>query len=179
MRLEQLQQIMPQSGARAARFLNSLNAAMIEFGIDSKLRVAAFIATVAHESGQLVYMRELASGAAYEGRGDLGNTQPGDGVRYKGRGPIQITGRGNYATCGAALNLDLISNPELLEIPENGCRASAWFWSVHGINKWADAGDFDGVSDAINRGHKTAAVGDSNGWADRLRFYTRALEVLA
>lgn len=179
MRLEQLQQIMPQSGARAARFINSLNAAMVEFGIDSKLRVAAFIATLAHESGQLVYMRELASGAAYEGRLDLGNTQPGDGVRYKGRSPIQITGRANYAACGTALGLDLITYPELLEIPENGCRGSAWFWSVHGINKWADLGDFDGVSDAVNRGHKTAAVGDSLGWADRLQFYTKAMGVLS
>lgn len=179
MRIDQLQQIMPQSGSRAARFLNPLNSCMSEFGIDSGLRMAAFLATVAHESGQLVYMRELASGSAYEGRKDLGNTQPGDGVRFKGRGPIQITGRANYAACGKALGLDLISNPELLEIPENGCRAAAWFWSSNNLNKWADAGDFDGVSDIVNRGRKTAAQGDSLGWMDRLQFYLRAKRVLA
>lgn len=178
MRLTDLQQIMPQSGQRAARFLNPLNSAMEEFQINTGLRMAAFLAQVAHESGQLVYMRELASGAAYEGRKDLGNTQPGDGARFKGRGPIQITGRSNYAACGNALGLDLISNPELLEIPENGCRSSAWFWSVNNLDKWADAGDIDGVSDMINRGHKTAAIGDSNGWADRLAFYQRAMRVL-
>lgn len=178
MQIEQLNQIMPLAGKRATLFLNALTSAMSEFGITSKLNQAAFLANVAHESGQLVYMRELASGEAYEMRKDLGNTWPGDGMRFKGRGPIQITGRANYATCGAALGLDLISNPELLEIPENGCRASAWFWKVHGIGKYAEAGDFDGVSDAINRGHKTVAVGDSNGWASRLAFYNKALGVL-
>lgn len=178
MRIEQLAQIMPQAGRRAALFLNALNSAMTEFGITSKLNQAAFLATVAHESGQLVYMRELADGSAYEMRADLGNTWPGDGRRFRGRGPIQITGRANYAACGAALGLDLISNPELLEIPENGCRASAWFWKTHNIAKYAEAGDFDGVSDAVNRGHKTVAVGDSNGWADRLQFYNKALAVL-
>lgn len=176
--LTQLQQIMPQSGGRASRFLNSLNTAMDEFGIDTKLRIAAFLASVAHESGQLIYMQELASGSAYEGRKDLGNVNRGDGMRYKGRGPIQITGRWNYARCGEALGLPLIDSPELLIIPENGCRASGWFWKVNNLNKWADAGDFDGVSDVINRGRKTSANGDSNGWADRLKFYNRALEVL-
>lgn len=179
MRIEELSRIMPLAGARATRFLNPLNSAMTEFGIDSKLRVAAFVAQVAHESAQLHYMRELADGSAYEMRKDLGNVWPGDGVRFKGRGPIQITGRANYLACGAALGLPLIDHPEQLEIPENGCRASAWFWSVNGLNKWADAGDFDGVSDVINRGRKTATVGDSNGWAERLAFYSKALEVLA
>lgn len=178
MRIEQLTKIMPAAGRRGAQFLNALNSAMSEFGITTKLDQAAFLATVAHESGQLVYMRELADGKAYEMRADLGNTWPGDGMRYKGRGPIQITGRANYAACGEALGLDLISNPELLEIPENGCRGSAWFWKTHGISKWANAGDFDGVSDAINRGRKTAVIGDSNGWADRLKFYNVALGVL-
>lgn len=178
MRIEQLTQIMPQAGKRAALFLNALNSAMTEFGISSKLNQAAFLATVAHESGQLIYMRELASGDAYEMRADLGNTWPGDGRRFKGRGPIQITGRANYAACGDVLGLDLISNPELLEIPEKGCRASAWFWKTHNIGRYAEAGDFDGVSDAINRGRKTVVIGDSNGWGDRLQFYERALAVL-
>jgi putative chitinase len=178
MNIDQLNQIMPQAGKRATRFLNPLNAAMLESGINTRLRMAAFLATVAHESGQLLYMAELASGAAYEGRKDLGNVFPGDGMRFKGRGPIQVTGRANYAACGKALGLDLISNPELLEIPENGCRASAWFWTTSNINRYADAGDFDGVCDAVNRGRKTPAIGDSNGWASRLAFYNHALVVL-
>lgn len=178
MRIEQLNQIMPQAGKRAAQFLNALNSAMTEFGITSKLSQAAFLATVAHESGQLLYMRELASGQAYEMCKDLGNTWPGDGVRYKGRGPIQITGRANYAACGAALGLDLITYPEQLEIPENGCRAAGWFWQVNHLAKFAEAGDFDGVSDVVNRGRKTAAMGDSIGWAYRLQFYNAALAAL-
>lgn len=176
--LQQLQQIMPLAGKRATRFLNPLNAAMVEFEINTKLRMAAFLATVAHESGELVYMRELADGKAYEGRKDLGNQWPGDGMRYKGRGPIQITGRYSYAACSAVLGIDAISNPELLEIPENGCRASGWFWKVNNVNKFADTGDFDGVSDVINRGHKTVAVGDSNGWVKRKAFYDTAMKVL-
>ena len=178
MRIEQLNQIMPTAGKRAALFLNALNSAMAEFGITGKLNQAAFLATLAHESGQLRYMLELADGTAYEMRKDLGNTWPGDGVRFKGRGVIQITGRANYAACGAVLGLDLISNPELLEIPENACRSAAWFWEVNKLNRWADAGDFDGVSDVVNRGRKTATASDSNGWADRLAFYTAALKVL-
>lgn len=179
MRIEQLNIIMPLAGRRAAGFLNPINTAMAEFEINTPLRAAAFLAQLAHESGQLRYMRELADGSAYEMRADLGNTWPGDGRRYKGRGPIQITGRYNYAACGAVLGLDLISNPELLEIPKNGCRAAGWFWQVNHLNRWADAGDFDGVSDVINRGRKTPKIGDSNGWDDRLAFYTTALKVLS
>ena len=98
----QLQSIMPFAKARIPSFVAPLNAAMYEFHINSPLRQAAFIAQIAHESGELRYVKEIASGAAYEGRKDLGNTQPGDGMRYKGRGLIQITGRNNYAECGKA-----------------------------------------------------------------------------
>lgn len=178
MRIEQLNAIMPLAGKRATAFLNPLNSAMLEFGIVSRLNQAAFLATVAHESAQLVYMRELADGSAYEMRASLGNTWPGDGMRFKGRGPIQITGRANYAACGAALGLDLISNPELLEIPENGCRSAGWFWRTHGVGNYAEIPDFDGVCDVVNRGHKTAAAGDSLGWASRLAFYQKALAAL-
>jgi putative chitinase len=170
MTLDQLLAIMPYAKDRAARFLEPLNRAMAEFGIDTPARQAAFLAQVGHESGQLRYVRELASGQAYEGRRDLGNVQPGDGVRYKGRGLIQITGRTNYAACGKALGLDLIAHPELLEEPVNACRSAGWFWSTHQLNALADAGDQEKICRRIN--------GGTNGLADRLALYAVAEKAL-
>jgi putative chitinase len=175
---EQLLKIMPGARQRAEKYVGPLNAAMKEFGIDTKLRVAAFLSQIGHESGQLLYVKELASGAAYEGRRDLGNLFPGDGVRYKGRGLIQLTGRANYTSMMMELDIDCLEHPELVELPENACRSAAWFWDRDGLNEWADKGDIDGVSDKVNRGRKTIKIGDSNGWADRLAIYKRALEVL-
>jgi putative chitinase len=162
--------IMPFAKSRIAAFFSPIVAAMDEFDINTQARQAAFLAQVGHESGQLRYVRELASGAAYEGRNDLGNIQPGDGVRFKGRGLIQITGRTNYAACGVALGLDLIALPELLEEPENACRSAGWFWKTHGLNELADAGDQVRVTKRIN--------GGTNGLADRLALFEKAREVL-
>jgi putative chitinase len=163
--------IMPFAKLRIAAFFAPLVAAMQEFEINTSARQAAFLAQVGHESGQLRYVRELASGVAYEGRADLGNTQPGDGRRYKGRGLIQITGRKNYEACGEALGLDLIGQPELLEQPVNACRSAGWFWQAHGLNELADAGDQVRVTRHVN--------GGVNGLADRLALYEKAKEVLA
>ena len=92
-----LKQVMPQSTeANRQKYIEWLNNFMPKYGIDSDKEVAAFIAQIGHESGQLRYVEELASGSAYEGRKDLGNTQIGDGIKFKGRGLIQITGRANY-----------------------------------------------------------------------------------
>lgn len=172
--LDQLRAIMPFAGARAVTFLDPLNAAMEEFSIDTPARQSAFLAQVAHESGSLRYTRELASGTAYEGREDLGNTEPGDGARYRGRGLIQITGRANMAKCSMALYGDpdhLISNPEVLELPAAACRSAAWFWLSHHLNERADAGEFERITRIIN--------GGTNGLADRMAFYERAQKVLA
>jgi putative chitinase len=156
---------------RAQKWLIPLTHAMAEFGIDTPARQASFLSQVAHESGRLYYVEEIASGRAYEGRKDLGNTQPGDGERYKGRGLLQITGRNNYAACGKALELDLINHPELLTIPTNAARSAAWFWSTHGLNVLADKGDQVGVTRRIN--------GGVNGLADRLALFQAASKVLA
>lgn len=177
---DQFTAIVPLARHKVDIFLVPLNAAMEEFGITDRLDVAAFVATCAHESASFQFMREIASGAAYEGRDDLGNTEPGDGVKFPGRGPIQTTGRANYGDASMKLYGDhrLLVTPELLEQPIDGCRASAYFWHKHNIERYSLVGDFDGVSDAVNRGHKTATVGDSNGWADRLAFYNRCLAEL-
>lgn len=169
--LDQLKEIMPLAGKRSEVFCAPLNAAMVEFGINTPARQAAFLAQVAHESGQLRYVRELASGSAYEGRRDLGNTISGDGPRFRGRGLIQVTGRANYKACGDALGLDLLDTPELLEQPANASRSAAWFWKTHGLNELADAGDQVRVTRRIN--------GGTNGLAERLAFFETAEKVLA
>lgn len=162
---------MPLARTRAAAFLAPLNAAMLEFGITTPARQASFLSQVGHESGQLRYVRELASGQAYEGRADLGNTQRGDGVRFRGRGLLQVTGRANYAACGKALGLDLLAKPELLEQAANACRSAGWFWQTRGLNFLADAGDQERVTRRIN--------GGTNGLADRLALFAVAKRVMA
>ena len=153
------------------KYVEPLNAAMDEWEINTPQRQAAFLAQVAHESGGFHYVRELASGEAYEGRKDLGNTQSGDGKRYRGRGLIQITGRANYSACGAALGLDLLGEPELLESPENACRSAGWFWWSRKLNGLADADNFRGITLRTN--------GGLNGYADRCAYWERAKEALA
>jgi putative chitinase len=150
---ELLVQLMPFSGGRATMFAEPIKNAMAEFAINTPRRQAAFIAQIAHESGSLKYMKELADGSAYEGRADLGNTHPGDGKRYPGRGPIQLTGRGNMLLYGQLLGLDLINKPELLEQPIHGCRASACFWKREGCNELADGDKFGAITKKINGGY--------------------------
>jgi predicted chitinase len=135
--------------------------AMREVGITTQRRARYFIAQVMHESGGLFYREELASGDAYEGRSDLGNTHPGDGRRYKGRGWIQLTGRGNYREAGRALGLPLESNPDLASTSKVAWRIAAWYWKTRGLNELADSGNFDAVTRRIN--------GGTNGAADRRR----------
>jgi len=169
--VEQLRAIMPNlSKEKAEAYLPHLNAAMAEANINTPQRQAAFLAQLAHESGEFRWMEELASGAAYEGRKDLGNTQPGDGVRFKGRGPIQLTGRANYEAAGKALGIDLVNNPKRAADPDVGFRTAAWFWTQKGLNNFADKGDFLTITKRIN--------GGTNGLADRQKYYNRALQTL-
>lgn len=169
---DELRQIMPNCGAqKRAAYLPFIQQAMQEFGITSFLREAAFLAQLAHESGELRFMEEIASGAAYEGRRDLGNTQPGDGRRYKGRGPIQLTGRANYKKFGDLLGLDLINNPTMAATPQVGFRIAGLFWKSRGLNELADQQDFRTITKRINGGF--------NGLPDRIQFYERAKRVLS
>lgn len=173
---EQLMRIAPQAtGESVAKYLPHLQKWMVVYGVDTPMKEAAFIAQILHESGSLRYVRELASGEAYDtGRraAMLGNTPQadGDGQRYKGRGLIQITGRSNYKAVGLHLGVDLVSKPELLEEPEWAVRSALYFWQSRGLNMLATAGKFVEITRRIN--------GGTNGLADRQRFYKRALAVL-
>ena len=172
---QQLLQIFPNASLVAGVFVPVLNTAMNRYQIIGIKRVAAFMAQIGHESGQLKYVKEIwgptAAQARYEGRKDLGNTVAGDGSKYRGRGLIQITGRANYMACGEGLGLDLIKQPELLEKPQHACMSAAWFWASKGLNTLADADQFDKITRRIN--------GGQNGAADRQALYARALKVLA
>lgn len=170
--LTQLQKIMPFAGRRALLYYRPLTDAMEEFGINTPAREAAFLAQIAHESGSLRYTREIASGAAYEGRGDLGNTEPGDGIRFKGRGLIQITGRSNYKRVSKALygDLRLLKQPEMLEEVIAACRSAAWFWTDKELNTLADEQEFRKITRAINGGY--------NGQIERFEIYKVACQTL-
>jgi putative chitinase len=169
---EQLAKIMPRIDAdKRAECLPHLLSAMKEHQIDvAKRRVAMFLAQLAHESGELRWLEEIASGEAYEGRKDLGNVNHGDGKRYKGRGPIQLTGRSNYRAAGAALGLDLEDNPWKVALPEVGFRVAGWYWTTRGLNALSDAGDVEAVTKKIN--------GGTNGLVQRQMYYSRALDAL-
>lgn len=123
-----------------------------EHAINTPLRLAHFIAQIAHESDGFRTVSEYASGKAYEGRADLGNTQPGDGVRFKGRGLIQLTGRANYRKFGRLAGLNLEAAPEaaanLLHVTE----LAALFWTDRDLNRLADADHLEAITRAINGG---------------------------
>ncbi|WP_307845966.1 glycoside hydrolase family 19 protein [Rhodococcus sp. CX] len=135
------------------QYIAPLNDAMVRNGIDTPVRQAAFIAQLAVESDSFRTFEEYASGRAYEGRRDLGNTQPGDGVRYKGRGAIQITGRHNYEKLSQATGVDFVANPELLSAPENAFTTAAWYWTSRNLNQVADTAGIVRVSEIVNGGH--------------------------
>ncbi len=147
-----------------------LPAAMEEYGINTNLRIAHFLAQLAHESDHFRTLREYASGADYEGRKDLGNVKRGDGVRYKGRGPIQLTGRANYARYGEILGVDLINRPELAETAEIGVKIACEYWKQKNLNVWADRDDIRTITRRINGGY--------NGLASREAMYERAIRAI-
>lgn len=142
----------------------SANVLFRDFGIlDSGMRLAHLMAQLMHESGKFRYMEEIASGKDYEGRADLGNNKKGDGRFYKGRGPIMLTGRGNYRAIGRQIGIDLERHPTLAAIPSIGLRTALEFWRNSNLNKPADANDILAITRRIN--------GGINGLADRKKHF--------
>lgn len=187
-------------------WIEPLNAAMDRFEIFGAPRTAMFLATCAYESARFERLEENLNYSAqgllrtwpsrftpqeaadysmrpasianrvYANRNGNGDDASGDGWRYRGRGPIQITFAGNYAQCGDAIGLPLLLEPDQLIEPAGGALSAAWFWQEHGCNEVADEGDFAGVSAIINRGdrHKTALHLN-----DRYQWLRRAQNALA
>lgn len=172
MTIRMLKDMMPGiTDARLASHGEALLAAMVEADVTTPLRQAHFIAQVGHESADLRWLEELADGEAYEGRVALGNIQPGDGRRFKGRGLIQLTGRTNYRTFGAFVGRDLLADPAAVSRePELAVRSATWFWTVRKLNSLADRDDFLAVTKRIN--------GGTNGLDDRRRRLGVAKRVL-
>lgn len=136
---EKLKACMPNAtDANIDKFLQPLIDTMVKYDINTGARMAAFLAQIAHESGSLRYVRELASGEAYEGRTSLGNIEKGDGKRFKGRGLIQLTGRTNYKLISIAFGVDFLANPQLLEEPNYAALSAGWFWNSRKLNELAD-----------------------------------------
>lgn len=159
----------------AEAFLHHLPQACYDYEINTPERLAHFIAQVAHESANFVYREEIASGAAYEGRRDLGNTQPGDGRRFKGRSFIQLTGRANYRQAGNELGWDLENNPQLVSSnDEVGIYATVWYWYSRKINDSIDSAK--NLDDAIRKVTKKIN-GGYNGLNDRIAKTKRAMQI--
>jgi putative chitinase len=174
-----LQQIMPRlQQAKRQLYMPFINKVMQIYEIDTPLRASAFLAQIAHESAELKYMEEIwgptAQQKKYEPPSDLakrlGNTQPGDGFRYRGRGPIQITGRANYKKYGDLLGVDLEENPDLASTPQYAFSTAGVFWRLNGLNELADVQDFIAITKRIN--------GGLNGLAERQKYYEIAKNVL-
>lgn len=198
-----LQVIMPSCNHdKRALYLPFINASMSEFDISTPLREAAFLSQLAHESSELTHWVENLNYSAkrltqvwpnrfptiaaavpfannpkalaektYGGR--MGNNQPGDGYKFRGRFPLQITGGDLYRKASLALNIpELASNPDALtNDPATGFRVSAWVFAVEkGCNPLADVGDIKGITRKIN--------GGLNGLAEREAYYARARKVL-
>lgn len=169
------------SPGNADRYAEPLAEACIHYQINTNARVSAFLAQLFHESARLQFAKELwgptPAQNRYEGRKDLGNTKPGDGFRFRGRGLIQITGRANYADMRDYLRRtvadvpDFELMPQMLEVPQWAAYSAAAFWARHSLNALADRGDFDAITRAIN--------GGTNGQADRTALYAKAKTIFA
>lgn len=158
------------------RYLVYLNETLVKYSIDSPLRVSNFLTQILHESGNLYYSEEIASGRAYEYREDLGNIKLGDGVAFKGRGLIQLTGAYTYKRYGNYVKYDFNKNPKELSSPKYAMDSAGWFWKEfkkdkfgNNLNSFSDKNDFVKITYFVNGGF--------NGFYDRLQKYSKCLEV--
>lgn len=147
-----------------------LKATLEGYHIDTPLRIAHFLAQACHETDGFCTTEEYASGAAYEGRADLGNNRPGDGRRFKGRGLFQLTGRANYGTY-SSLGVDLMANPSAAAEPVLSLKIACEFWKRHGLNPFADVDDIVTITRRIN--------GGKNGLPERIRYLAKAKAALS
>ena len=179
---QQLQSIMPAiPAAKRETFLPFLQAAMTEFAIETPARAAAFVAQLAHESGQFRFMEEIWGPTPAQNRYEpvstlattLGNVEVGDGKLFKGRGPIQITGRANYKRFGDLLGIDLVSDPARAARPELAFRIAGLFWSKKGLSELADRATDEAFREITRR-----INGGFNGLEDRRKFYAAACAAL-
>lgn len=169
--IDQIKTICPSAQVvNIKKYIDLLNNAMPRYDINTHHRIASFLAQLLHESGSFMYVKEIASGKAYEGRKDLGNIEVGDGVKFKGRGLIQLTGRANYKQIGKDFGIDLINQPELLETPKWAVESACHFWKSHNLNDISDKYDIVRVTKIIN--------GGKNGLAERTHYYEQAKNVL-
>lgn len=156
---------------RIEAFYEPLLKTLAYYNIDTPLRICHFLAQILHESGSLKYTEEIASGEAYEGRKDLGNVVAGDGVRYKGRGLIQLTGRANYEAYQTERGFPVLSTPELIATDFNvAADVSGWFWDRRNLNLFADADNLSAITKRVN--------GGLTGFQDRKRHLDKAKSVL-
>lgn len=171
---EDLLAIMPRAKHKIPHFIDAINETLEEFEINTELRAAAFLAQIAVESGELRYTKEIwgptKQQLKYEGRLDLGNTEPGDGFKYMGRGLIQITGRANYKACGEGLRVTLLEYPEKLEELPLCVKSAGWYWKSRGLNELADDGEIKAITKRVNGGYTHLA--------ERTAYYDKAIETL-
>lgn len=164
--------------ARAVSWADPLSAAMALYSIDTPPRQAAFLAQCGHETGGLLWLREIwgptPAQLTYEPPSTkattLGNTQPGDGFKFRAGGLIGITGRYNFRVMGQKIGVDLEGNPDQITQPSVAAEASAQFWADHALSAFADAGDFLSISRAINLGNPRSAA-TPNGMPERLALW--------
>ena len=162
------------SDADARNHAQHLYRAMEQYEVNDAWRAAAFLAQWAHETGGWRWMKELGGPSyfsKYDGRKDLGNIEPRDGYRYRGRGHCMLTGRANYAKYGKKLNLPLLDQPDLAASPAISARIAGQYWDDHGLNELADEGKFKSITMLI--------CGGLNGWEDRKRKYEIAKRLLS
>ena len=153
--------------------LRDLNACLLQFSITTPARIRHFLAQIGHESGGLRWMQELADGSAYEGRADLGNTQPGDGVRFKGVGPIQVTGRYNYQRFADFIGDQAVMNGCSYVASKYPFSISGFWWHLNALNAFIDNGASCRQVSAKVNGRDPA-----NGLAEREAYFEKAVRAI-